>query len=169
VANTARILYSTSSGNTPPSLVNGQIAVNQADKTLFIRDGSGNVTAYKHVIEYATVASFPATGVSGVIYVASDVGRQYRWASTAYQELGASGSGGGSSSGGSVEYTTTSGFPSTGTSSVVYIATDSGRTYRWTGSQYVEIGATPTSSSSGSTTDSAAGLTILHPFLLGGL
>jgi hypothetical protein len=90
VANTHRILYSTSSGNTPPSLVNGQIAVNQADKILFIRDGSGNVTSYKHVIEYATVASFPATGVAGVIYVASDYGRQYRWASNAYQELGAS-------------------------------------------------------------------------------
>jgi hypothetical protein len=167
VSNTSRILYSTSSGNTPPSLVNGQIAVNQADKTLFIRDGSGNVTAYKHVIEYATVASFPATGAAGVIYVASDVGRQYRWASTAYQELGASSSGG--SSGGSAEYTTTSGFPATGASSIVYIATDSGRTYRWTGSQYVEIGATPTSSSSGSTTDSAPGLTILHPFLLRGM
>jgi hypothetical protein len=98
VSNTSRILYSTSSGNTPPSLVNGQIAVNQADEILFIRDGSGNVTAYKHVIEYATVASFPATGASGVIYVASDAGRQYRWTSTAYQELGASGSASSSSS-----------------------------------------------------------------------
>jgi hypothetical protein len=90
MANTVKNLYSNTSGNTPSSLANGVIAVNQADQKLFIRDGSGNVVNYTHVLEYATAASFPATGASGVIYVASDYGRQYRWASTAYQELGAS-------------------------------------------------------------------------------
>jgi hypothetical protein len=98
MTNIVKLPFSNTSSNTPASLVDGQLAINQADKVLFIRDGSGGVTAYKHVIEYATVASFPATGAAGVIYVASDFGRQYRWASTAYQELGASGSASSSSS-----------------------------------------------------------------------
>jgi hypothetical protein len=65
-----------------------------------------------------------------------------------------------------VEYDTTVSFPGTGTSNVIYIATDTGRTYRWAGSLYVETGATPTTISA---TDPTAGLTILHPFLLGGM
>ena len=64
------------------------------------------------------------------------------------------------------EYATTTNFPGSGDAAVIYIATDTGRTYRWTGSLYVETGATPTTIAA---TDPTAGLTILHPFLLGGM
>jgi hypothetical protein len=40
------------------------------------------------VIEYSTVSNFPASGVSSTIYISTDTGRIYRWASTVYQELG---------------------------------------------------------------------------------
>ena len=39
-----------------------------------------------------------------------------------------------------VEFLATSNFPATGNSSLLYIATDTSRAYRWTGSQYVEVG-----------------------------
>jgi hypothetical protein len=39
-----------------------------------------------------------------------------------------------------VEYLTTANFPATGNSSLLYVATDAGRAYRWVGSQYAEIG-----------------------------
>jgi hypothetical protein len=39
-----------------------------------------------------------------------------------------------------VEATTASGFPATGASGTIYIATDASRVYRWSGSVYVEIG-----------------------------
>jgi len=45
MANTVRILRSTTAGNTPASLVSGQIAINEADGKLFYRNGSGVVTA----------------------------------------------------------------------------------------------------------------------------
>lgn len=41
-----------------------------------------------------------------------------------------------------VEYLTAVQFPSSGNTSLLYIATDDSRVYRWTGSQYVEIGPT---------------------------
>jgi hypothetical protein len=41
-----------------------------------------------------------------------------------------------------VEYATAATFPATGNASLLYIATDSARAYRWVGSQYAEIGAT---------------------------
>jgi hypothetical protein len=50
------------------------------------------------------------------------------------------GSGGGSSSANIVEATTAAGFPATGASSTLYVATDASRVYRWTGSVYIEIG-----------------------------
>ena len=40
-----------------------------------------------------------------------------------------------------IEYATTSAFPGTGSSAKVYFATDASRAYRWTGSEYVEVGA----------------------------
>ena len=46
--------------------------------------------------------------------------------------------GGGGS--GIVEATTSAGFPATGASSTLYVATDASRVYRWSGSVYVEIG-----------------------------
>jgi len=67
---------------------------------------------------------------------------------------------GGTGSGGAeevLEYATTSVFPSPGDTSILYVATDTSRTYRWTGSQYVEIG--PTSTYVASHTHDASALT----------
>ena len=41
-------------------------------------------------LEYANLASFPATGASAVIYVARDTNKLYRWSGSAYVELSAS-------------------------------------------------------------------------------
>lgn len=39
------------------------------------------------VLEYANLAAFPATGASGVIYVAADTNRTYRWSGTQYTQI----------------------------------------------------------------------------------
>jgi len=96
---TVRILRSTTAGNTPASLVSGQIAINEGDGKLFYRNASGVVTQLASgggsVITAATVSAFPATGSSdGVLYVATDTGRAYIWAG-AYLEIGSSGGGSG--------------------------------------------------------------------------
>ena len=43
------------------------------------------------VLEYTTSASFPATGSTGKIYVATDSSRAYRWTGAAYAEVGPAG------------------------------------------------------------------------------
>jgi len=53
-----------------------------------------------------------------------------------------------------VEYLTTSVFPATGSTTLLYLATDASRAYRWTGSEYVEVG-TSTLSASGSSSSGA--------------
>lgn len=102
--------------------------------------------------------SFPASPATGATAVQN--GRTYKWSGYAWEltsvAIGTN----------TTEYSTTTSFPSPGATGIVYVATDSGRTYRWTGSEYVETGATPTTVSA---TDPTAGLTILHPFLLGGM
>ena len=102
--------------------------------------------------------SFPASPSVGQISVQN--GRQFTWSGYAWEltqaAIGAS----------TIEYATTTVFPLPGAAGIVYVATDTSRMYRWTGSLYVETGATPTTISA---TDPTAGLTILHPFLLGGM
>ena len=39
------------------------------------------------VVEYANLAAFPVTGVSGIIYVAIDTGLIYRWTGSVYAEV----------------------------------------------------------------------------------
>ena len=59
-------------------------------------DGSGLVLVSQlpsfvnDVVEYANVAAFPVTGESGIIYVALDSLRTYRWSGSAYVEISAS-------------------------------------------------------------------------------
>lgn len=56
-------------------------------------DGGGKVPAsalpayVDDVLEYANAAAFPATGSTGVIYVADDTDKEYRWTGTAYREI----------------------------------------------------------------------------------
>jgi hypothetical protein len=53
-------------------------------------DGGGRIPSalwpagIDEIIEYATLSGFPTTGASGVIYLAQDTGRQYRWSGTLY-------------------------------------------------------------------------------------
>lgn len=59
-------------------------------------DGTGKVPASQlpsfvdDVVEYANLAAFPATGVAGVLYVALDTGRLYRWSGSVYNWINAS-------------------------------------------------------------------------------
>lgn len=48
-----------------------------------------------------------------------------------------------------LEYTNLAAFPATGTSGIIYIAQNTNKTYRWSGSAYVEIGGGSSSSSGG--------------------
>lgn len=99
---TVRILRSTTTGNTPASLVSGQIAINEADGKLFYRNGSGVVTQLAtggggggtELYSFATTASFPATGVTTALYLAIDSGRVYQWTGSVYAEVGPVGGGG---------------------------------------------------------------------------
>jgi len=89
---TVRILRSTTAGNTPSSLVSGQIAINEGDGKLFYRNSAGAVTVLPTgapLARHATTASFPATGQEGVLYLSVDTSKLYRWESTVYVEVGA--------------------------------------------------------------------------------
>ena len=54
-------------------------------------DGTGKIPSAQlpsyvdDVVEYANMASFPATGSAGILYIAIDTNKQYRWAGTTYQ------------------------------------------------------------------------------------
>lgn len=49
---------------------------------------SGQLPSYvDDVLEYANLASFPATGENGKIYIALDNNRTYRWSGTVYVEI----------------------------------------------------------------------------------
>ena len=50
-----------------------------------------------------------------------------------------------------LEYSALSGFPGSGETGKIYVARDTNRTYRWSGSQYVEIAASPVTSVNGQT------------------
>lgn len=87
MANVVRNPYSNTAGNTPSSLGNGVLAVNQADGRLFYRNGVGAVTTFSSIASYATAGSFPAVGLSTLLYLAADSSRIYQW-SGVYAEIG---------------------------------------------------------------------------------
>lgn len=93
MANTVRILRSTTSGNVPSSLVSGQIAVNEADGRLFYRNAAGAVATFTSIASYATTASFPPVGLANVLYLASDTARLHQFVGGVYVEVGTSGGG----------------------------------------------------------------------------
>ena len=97
MANIVRNPYSNTAGNTPSSLGNGVIGVNQADGRIFYRNSAGAVATFTSIASFATTASFPATGASTVLYLASDSSRLYQW-NGVYVEIGVAGGSGGSSS-----------------------------------------------------------------------
>lgn len=49
---------------------------------------AANLPAYvDDVLEYANLGAFPGTGSSGIIYIAIDTGKVYRWTGSAYAEI----------------------------------------------------------------------------------
>jgi hypothetical protein len=89
VANVVRNPYSNTAGNTPSSLGNGVLAVNQADGRLFYRSGAGAVATFSSIARFASTASFPAVGLASLLYLASDSSRIYQFADGVYVEVGA--------------------------------------------------------------------------------
>jgi hypothetical protein len=92
MANTVRILRSTTAGNVPSSLVSGQIAVNEADGRFFYRSAAGVVTPFaaSPLAAYTSAANFPATGSTALLYLDQTRSRLYRWvaADSVYAEIG---------------------------------------------------------------------------------
>lgn len=78
----------TALGFTPESASNRGVANGYA--TL---DGTGKVPSAQlpsyvdDVLEYTTLATFPLTGTSGIIYVTQDTNKTYRWTGSAYVEI----------------------------------------------------------------------------------
>ncbi len=89
---TVRILRSTTAGNTPPSLVSGQIAINEADGKLFYRNGAGAVTQLAtgatSLYAFDSFADFPATGTAPAIFVDLTRNKLFRWETSVYVEVG---------------------------------------------------------------------------------
>ena len=71
-----QLYYSNTTGTTPASLANGELAINQYDGKLFYRNNSGVVTQFNPAVTAVTTISFgsigltPSTATSGVVTVA---------------------------------------------------------------------------------------------------
>lgn len=56
-------------------------------------DGTGKIPSAQlpsyidDVVEYANLAAFPGAGSSGILYIAIDTNKQYRWAGSTYQQI----------------------------------------------------------------------------------
>ena len=56
-------------------------------------DGTGKIPSAQlpsyidDVVEYSNLAAFPGTGSSGILYIALDTNKQYRWAGSSYQQI----------------------------------------------------------------------------------
>ena len=56
-------------------------------------DGTGKVPSAQlpsyvdDVVEYSSTATFPGTGVAGVLYIALDSNKQYRWSGSTYVKI----------------------------------------------------------------------------------
>ena len=81
------------------SAAQGKVLKDEIDTKCPLVNGkvpSANLPSYvDDVLEYANFASFPVTGESGKIYIASNTNFIYRWTGSAYFQLGSSGGGSG--------------------------------------------------------------------------
>lgn len=95
-----KVKRSTVAGSTP-SVSYGELAYNAADNKLFAGNaanvavlvnagGGGGGSGVTEIAEFSTAAAFPATGTAGVLYIATDHSRIFRWDSSSgvYIELG---------------------------------------------------------------------------------
>lgn len=95
---TSTYLTSITSGNvttalgfTPENSANKGVANGYASLDSGGKVPSSQLPAYvDDVLEYTNLAGFPATGLTGVIYVALDTNKAYRWSGSTYVEIAAS-------------------------------------------------------------------------------
>jgi hypothetical protein len=81
-------------GGTPPAATTKSLGAVIVGSGLTITDGVLAATGGGSglaLAEHATTAQFPATGVAGTLYCATDAGRLYRWTGSVYAELGSVG------------------------------------------------------------------------------
>ena len=85
-----KVSFSTITGNFIPTSEKGTAnGVATLDSTG--RVPTSQLPAYvDDVLEYDSRAAFPATGTAGIIYVAKDTNKTYRWSGSAYVEISAS-------------------------------------------------------------------------------
>lgn len=85
VLSTSPALTGTPTAPTPTSTDNSTTLATTAFVTTAILNAA---STYDDVKEAANLASFPATGLTGTIYVADDTGFIYRWSGSAYIQVG---------------------------------------------------------------------------------
>lgn len=117
------------------------LASNSGNFTSLLLNGTGvSINGHTHTSSSITDFNSSVSGLLSVKNISPGSGISVNVIDGNYT-INSTSSGGGSGSVDVYEYQTTVNFPASGTSSVIYIATDSGKTYRWTGSVYVEIGS----------------------------
>ena len=78
-------------GYTPENVANKGVAGGYAGLDAGGKVPSAQLPSFvDDVLEFASLAGFPATGEAGKIYIALDTGKTYRWGGTAYAEISAS-------------------------------------------------------------------------------
>lgn len=84
--------------NLNSSLSNYQLLSEKGQSNGYVPlDGGGKIASQylpafvDDVLEYANLAAFPATGSSGILYIAADTNFTYRWSGTAYVQIGGGG------------------------------------------------------------------------------
>ena len=84
-------MVTTALGYTPENSANKGQANGYASLGSDGKVPSGQLPSYvDDVLEYANLASFPATGATGIIYIALDTNKTYRWGGSSYVEISAS-------------------------------------------------------------------------------
>jgi hypothetical protein len=95
MSDTIKLKRSAVAAAVPSSLEFGELALNYnvADGKLYYKNSAGTIVAFEtggggSVAEAASTAAFPATGESATLYIATDVGRLFRWTGSVYAEIG---------------------------------------------------------------------------------
>lgn len=88
--------YNIPSGFDASQISSGTLPDARLSANVVLVDGTGKIPTSQlpsyvdDVVEYSSLAAFPAEGESGKIYVAVDTGKGYRWSGSVYVEVSAS-------------------------------------------------------------------------------
>lgn len=121
------------------------------------------------VFEFVNVAAFPAIGTASTIYVSKTTDKTYRWDTNvaAYKRLDEEIGGEGGASPSVFEFASLAAFPGTGAAATIYIALDSGYSYRWTGAIYILLFESTITEVTQTTVRNETGSTIAKGALIG--